>query len=138
MGFRDLRTFNLAMLAKKGWRLLQQKESLLHKRFSARYFPQSHFLDAVESPNCSYVWRSIMAALPILKAGCCWRVGDGASIKILVDKWIPQHPTNRVLYPANVDLGEWFVVDLIELGINYWKQDLVMSTFRSEDAEVIC
>ena len=89
MGFRDLRTFNLAMLAKQGWRLLQQKDSLLYKCFSALYFPWSHFLDAVELPNCSYVWRSIMAALPILKAGCCWRVGDGASIKILVDKWIP-------------------------------------------------
>lgn len=89
MGFRDLRTFNLAMLAKQGWRLLQQKDSLLYKCFSALYFPRSHFLDAVELPNCSYVWRSIMAALPILKAGCCWRVGDGASIKILVDKWIP-------------------------------------------------
>ena len=55
MGFRDLRTFNLAMLAKQGWRLLQEKESLFYKCFSARYFPRSHFFDAVESPNCSYV-----------------------------------------------------------------------------------
>ena len=39
IGFRDLRTFNLAMLAKQGWRLLQQKESLLYKCFSAHYFP---------------------------------------------------------------------------------------------------
>ena len=72
MGFRDLRAFNLAMLAKQGWRLMQEKESLFYKCFSARYFPRSHFLDAVESPNCSYVWRSIVAALPILKAGYCW------------------------------------------------------------------
>ena len=79
-----------------------------------------------------------MAALPILKAGRCWRVGDGASIKILVDKCIPKHPTNKVLYPTNVDVGEWLVIDLIEPGINYWKQDLVMTIFRSEDAEAIC
>ena len=56
---------------------MQEKESLLYKCFLARYFPRSHFLDAVESPNCSYVWRSMEVALPILKAGCCWRVGDG-------------------------------------------------------------
>ena len=138
MGFRDLRTFNLAMLAKQGWRLLQQKESLLYKCFLARYFPWSHFLDAVESPNCSYVWRSILAALPILKAGYCWRVGDGASIRIQVNKWIPNHPTNRVLYPANVDVGEWFVADLIEPDMKCWKQELIMATFRSEDVEAIC
>lgn len=93
MGFRDLRTFNQAMLAKQEWRLLQQKESQLYKCFLAQYFPR--FLDALESPNCSYVWRSILAALPILKASCCWRVKDGASIKIQADKWIPNHPTNR-------------------------------------------
>ena len=30
------------------------------------------------------------------------------------------------------------MVDLIELGINCWKQDLIMTTFHSEDAEAIC
>ena len=39
MGFRDLRAFNLAMLAKQGWRMIQGNESLLHKCFKARYFP---------------------------------------------------------------------------------------------------
>ena len=67
MGLQDLRAFNLAMLAKQGWRLMHEKESLFYKCFSARYFPRSHFLDVVESPNCSYVWRSIVAALQPLK-----------------------------------------------------------------------
>ena len=39
MSFRDLQTFNLAMLAKKGWWLLQDKSSLLYSCFKAKYFP---------------------------------------------------------------------------------------------------
>ena len=36
MRFQDLRAFNLAMLAKQGWRLMQEKESLFYKCFSAQ------------------------------------------------------------------------------------------------------
>ena len=86
MGFRDLRSFNLEMLAKQGWRLIHENESLLSLCFKAKYFPRCHFLDAAVPPNCSYAWRSIMAAKPILENGCCWRVGDGSSIRIFFDK----------------------------------------------------
>ena len=67
MGFRELRDFNLAMLAKQGWRMQQDHDSLLSKCFKARYFPRSTFLKAKVSPGCSYVWRSLVAALPIPK-----------------------------------------------------------------------
>ena len=71
MGFRDLRAFNLAMLAKQGWRFLQDTDSLMYHCFKARYFPRFTFLDAKELPNCSFVWKNIIAALPILKSGYC-------------------------------------------------------------------
>ena len=68
MRFRDLRAFNLAMLAKQGWRMIQGTDSLLQKGFKARYFLRSSFLDAKESLGYSHVWRSLVAALPIIKA----------------------------------------------------------------------
>ena len=39
MGFCDLRAFNLAMLAKQGWRKIQETDSLLYWCFKARYIP---------------------------------------------------------------------------------------------------
>ena len=77
------------MLAKQGWRMVQCKDSLLYKCFKAWYFPRSSFLDAKESPNDSYVWRSLMAAQHILLSRHCWRVGNGLSINVLNDRWIP-------------------------------------------------
>ena len=71
MGFRELRSFNLAILAKQGWRLIQEQGSLLYGCFKARYFPRGSFLEAKDVPNSSYVWKSLRAAQPILKNGCC-------------------------------------------------------------------
>ena len=67
MGFCAIRDFNVAMLAKQGWRLLQDHGSLLYGCFKDRYFPRSTFLEASDVPNSSYVWKSLIAAQPILK-----------------------------------------------------------------------
>ena len=114
MRFWDLRSFNLAMLAKQGWRLLHNHDSLLFKCFKARYFPRCHFLEAMDSPNSSYVWQSMVAALPILKSGCCWRVGNGVSIKVHKDKWIPNYPANKILLPAQEESKKWLMSELID------------------------
>ena len=39
MGFRDLKFFNMALLAKQGWRLLQQPQSLIFRIFKGQIFP---------------------------------------------------------------------------------------------------
>ena len=85
MGFRDIRSFNLAMLAKQRWRLLQDKNSLLYSCFKAKYFPQYEFLKVKGCQNSSYVWKSLLATQPVLRRGCYWRVGNGASIHVLKD-----------------------------------------------------
>ena len=114
MGFKDLRQFNLAMLAKQGWRLMQDQEMLAFKCLKARYFPRCHFLEASDSPNSSYTWKSIMAAKPILQRGSCWRVGNGETIQILKDAWLPNSPTNKVLHPIqNIEEG-MMVAELID------------------------
>lgn len=53
MSFPDIRCFNLAMLAKQGWKLLQENGSLLYECFKPRYFPKSTFLEATDVPNSS-------------------------------------------------------------------------------------
>ena len=138
MGFHDLRAFNLAMLAKQGWRMVQCMDSLLYQCFKARYFSHSSFLDAIESLNCSYVWRSLMVAQPILKSGHCWRVGNGSSISVLRDRWIPNYPTNKILHPVNENLDEMLVSNLINLELLVWRSEEIMSTFHRKDTEAIC
>uniref|UniRef100_A0A453Q831 Reverse transcriptase zinc-binding domain-containing protein n=1 Tax=Aegilops tauschii subsp. strangulata TaxID=200361 RepID=A0A453Q831_AEGTS len=44
MGFRDLRLFNQALLAKQAWRLLVFPDSLCAKVMKAKYYPHGHLL----------------------------------------------------------------------------------------------
>ena len=60
MGFRDIQKFNNALLAKQVWRLLPQKDTLVFKVFSAKYFRFGNILDANFHPQCSYAWWSIL------------------------------------------------------------------------------
>ena len=88
MGFWDLKAFNTTMLAKQGWKLLRNPESLMARVLKARYFPNSSFLHFKLGHNPSYSWRSIWSSHHILLHGCRWRVGDGSNIRVMNDPWV--------------------------------------------------
>ena len=79
-----------------------------------------------------------MAAFPILKFGCCWRVGNGHSIGILGDKWIPNYPINAPLNLVEDEVREATVAALIDQDLHAWRADFIMDMFEREDAEAIC
>ncbi|XP_050222636.1 uncharacterized mitochondrial protein AtMg00310-like [Mercurialis annua] len=46
MGFKKVRDFNIAMLARQAWRLIKLENNLMVRIFKANYFPKSSFLEA--------------------------------------------------------------------------------------------
>lgn len=58
LGFRDLEWFNMALLAKQGWRLLENPDRLASKILKEKYHPHGTFLEATLGRQPSYVWRS--------------------------------------------------------------------------------
>lgn len=90
MGFKDLKLFNQALLARKAWRLFLFPDSLCAQVLKAKYFPDGHLPDTVPAGNASQTWRAIEHGLELLKRGVIWRVGDGASLRIWRDNWIPR------------------------------------------------
>ena len=56
MGFKDLKAFNLALLAKQGWRLNQNPDLLTYRVFKAKYFAGCSFMEAQVGKKPSYVW----------------------------------------------------------------------------------
>ena len=98
MGFRDLRIFNQALLARRAWRLLQFPDSLAARILKARYYPNGHLIDAVFfSGNTSPTWRAVEYGLELLKRGIICRVRNGSSIHIWCDQWIPREVSLSVI-----------------------------------------
>jgi hypothetical protein len=90
IGFRDMRLFNQALLARQAWHLLQFPETLCAKVLKAKYYRNGFLLDTVFSGNGSSTWHAIEYGLELLKKGAIWRVGNGAKIKVWRDPWIPR------------------------------------------------
>ena len=137
MGFRDLKTFNLALLAKQGWRLQNHSNSLFYRVFKAKYFPHSNFVDAVTRSHPSYVWQSILAAQGIVRKGLRWRVGNGERIHIWQDSWLPSPTTYKVSFLVNLLPSDAKVSLLINVERGEWEAGLVQQIFLAHDAKTI-
>jgi len=137
LGFRDLVIFNQALLAKQGWRLIQNPSSLVANIFKSKYYPSSSFLEASLGSRVSYVWRSLFQAKSLLLKGILWRVGDGSSIKIWKDRWIPSSSSHLVSSPVGVLGQEATVSELIDRERGCWISNVVSENFRKDEADAI-
>ncbi|KAM1949581.1 hypothetical protein ACFX15_009620 [Malus domestica] len=137
LGFRFLYAFNLGMLAKQGWRLLSNPQSLVATVLKAKYFPTSSFMEAPLKPGASYVWKSIYTARNVLSLGLRWQVGTGHSIRIWEDPWIPIPLRFRPYSPKPVGCTLTMVNELIDHVAKCWKIDVLQSLFSAEEVNLI-
>ncbi|KAL0408314.1 UNVERIFIED_CONTAM: putative ribonuclease H protein [Sesamum radiatum] len=113
------------MLAKQGWRILTNPNLLLSKILKARYFPKVDFMQAKKGYNSSYTWRSILEGRQVIEEGIKWRLGDGNSVRVWGDKWIPRPYTFQPITPASVFNPELRVAELIDKDSRSWNSDVL-------------
>lgn len=95
-GFRDLNKFNLALLAKIGWRLITNPDILWANIIKGFYFPNGDFLRAKVGWRASWGWRSILAGGEVICLIVYKQVGDGCRMNIWKDPWIPNLPSHKI------------------------------------------
>ncbi|XP_024199817.1 uncharacterized protein LOC112203016 [Rosa chinensis] len=132
MGFKNIYAYNLAMLAKQGWRLITNPDSLIAQLYKARYFPNCSFWEAELGDSPSFSWRSIIQGRSTLHAGVKWRIGDGRQVHIWQDNWVPNCHKYLIQKPAECNVLH--VSDLIETETRQWKTALIRNTFHPEVA----
>ena len=116
LGFKDLKSFNLALLAKQGWRLQTNSSSLFSRVYKAKYFPNGDFVEVEVGKKASFAWRSIMAAQHLVKRSLRWQVGNGCCIRVWQDQWLISRSTYRVVSPEQPMNQIKMVSDLLKDG----------------------
>ena len=136
LGFKDLVKFNEAMLAKQVWWLLYDQNSLFYQVFKAKYFPFGTAFDAKKSSE-SYAWQSILKARLVIADGMLWRVGDGSTIQVYWDKWLPGKFSSRIGSPQLATPGDAHVSSLIDQDTKTWDCAWIDHLFLPFEAEKI-
>ncbi|CAL1354334.1 unnamed protein product [Linum trigynum] len=97
LGIRPTREVNLAMLAKCGWRLLTEKETLWTQLMRSKYGKDRANLDLLKPiKGSSFTWNSISRTGELLRKGCAWNIHKGNLTRFWSDVWISQVPLQEV------------------------------------------
>ncbi|XP_062147881.1 uncharacterized protein LOC133856858 [Alnus glutinosa] len=83
----------------------------------------------------SFVWRSLFQAKRLLHLGVLWRVGNGSSIRIWKDRWIPSSSSHLVISPVGGLGQEAAVSDLIDREMGCGNSNIISKNFLKEEAE---
>ena len=127
LGFRDLKNFNLALLAKQLWCLLHHPTSLLARVMKGRYYRHTNPLEISSLNSPSYGWKSMLVAKDLLKKGLRDTIGSGYNTWVWFDQWIPTQTPRLVK-----DNGTWrdpklYVNHLIDHSSGEWRMDLIQN-----------
>jgi hypothetical protein len=111
-------------------------DSLCAKVLRAKYIHKGNLLDIVSAGEASQTWRAIEYGLELLNKAMLWRVGDGSTIRIWRDNWIPR-PYSMKPVGSIRTCRLRCVSHLIDQQSNTWDKAKVRRFFHQCDVEEI-
>jgi hypothetical protein len=136
MGFRDMKLFNQAFLARQARRLIQYPDSLCATLLKEKYFPRGELVDTVFPADASPTWRVVEHGLALLKKGQIWRVKSGEKVQIWRDPWIPRPPSFKPSLKKGRARLRW-VSQLMKPGTYEWDEQVINSCLYPHDAKEV-
>ncbi|XP_056850702.1 uncharacterized mitochondrial protein AtMg00310-like [Raphanus sativus] len=120
LGFKDSESFNDSLLAKLGWRIMNNPEALLSQVLKGKYFPDCSFMESTQKQTASHGWTGIMEGKEVLKKGLGYLVGDGENISGWYDPWLSISKPLIPIGPPTLENQQLRVRDLLLQESNEW------------------
>ncbi|KAL5545467.1 hypothetical protein UlMin_005154 [Ulmus minor] len=117
MGFRDLRSFNRAILAKQAWRIHSSPTSLVFSVLQGFYF------------------QNILWGRGLYTQGIRRKIGSGEDTLIYHDGWLPRDGVFKISSPRV--LGNFENVSSLIIASGAWDSNLIRTFFHPDEAEAI-
>lgn len=121
------------MLAKQAWRLLNNPNSLWAIMLKQIYFPNVDLVRAKRRRNDSLLWHSLLHGRDMLFQLGRWLIGDGKSVNIREDVWMPGGEKAVLIRVCEVEK----VHDLIDTTNICWDLNKISSCFSQSTAQKI-
>ncbi|KAL5581946.1 hypothetical protein UlMin_014388 [Ulmus minor] len=136
LGLRRMSQMNEAILAKWGWDFLTGKASLCLSFLQGKYLRSASFRSVEASHSDSPFWKAVIHSRSTLLRGACFRIGDGSSINIWEDPWVPRCQE----FKPQARLGQIGAACMVKYLISpsrQWDTPKVLSMFHPSDANAI-
>ncbi|KAL5582506.1 hypothetical protein UlMin_014948 [Ulmus minor] len=127
---------NEAILVKWGWDLLTGKNSQCLLFLQGKYLRTGSFKYVEALPTDSTFWKAIIESRDTLLRGACFQIGDGSSINIWEDPWVPKCRDFLPRAHPNHTRDACMVKDLFSY-FGHWDTRKVRSIFLPADASNI-
>lgn len=101
-GIHGIKDFNISLLGKQFWRLMQSDDSLFERFFKGMYYPRCQITKALAGFKPSHLWHNILNAKEVVICGSRWRIDNEESVKIWKDNWIPTISDFKPISPFEV------------------------------------
>jgi hypothetical protein len=86
-----------------------------------KYYPNGSIIKAQLGNKPSFVWKSILSSRELIQDGLSWRIGDGSSVHIWGDKWMPTPSTYCVQSPPKVLAQDALVQEFFDRDLVFGK-----------------
>ena len=129
LGFRDIQSFNDALLAKISWRILSSESSLLASVLAGKYFHNQEFLHVKAPSACSHGWRGILIGRDLINEQLGWAIGNGESVSVWNDQWLYADRKGSPIGPAPESSKDLKVADLFREQTRVWDSQKIEDLF---------
>lgn len=125
----------MSLLAKQCWRIIHFPNSLASRVLKGCYFPNFNLIKMPKKFVGSFVWHHLDWGKGILELGIRKWVGNGASIRIYKDNWVPGSTSFRVCSPPSLGLDA--TVDYLLTDSSGWNLQKLNSNFSIDEIDRI-
>ncbi|KAH7521435.1 hypothetical protein FEM48_Zijuj07G0032900 [Ziziphus jujuba var. spinosa] len=104
----------------------------------AKYLQNETFFGYTLKRETSWVWQGIVKSRKLLRKGSCFRIGDGTSIDLWKDPWIPRLPNNCPIAKEEADITNWRrLYEIWDDRSHSWNESVIRHLCNVEMTEAI-